>query len=62
MVFEHYLNLMAQQTEFKALDDTMKSFANGQFVKQTNMLGGNGAFTQDNLNTLKKIETNAYLD
>ncbi|MDH3492235.1 MAG: hypothetical protein OEM82_01700 [Acidobacteriota bacterium] len=58
--FRHYLQLMSQQTDFSAVDDAMRAFADAQFIYKTNALGGGESFTQEKLEILKKLKTNAY--
>lgn len=74
--FQHYLELMARQTDFGKINKQKQAFADEQFINKTNALrdttisvlyktnvpDGNGSFTIEKLNTLKKLETNAYLN
>ncbi len=58
--FGQYVELMAQQTEFTAMDVGKRKFADDRFISNTNDLGGNGTFTAKKLAILKKLDTNAY--
>lgn len=60
LAFDHYLNLMARQTDFGPIDQARKRFADEQFIKKVNALGGNGTFTIEKLNVLKELATAAY--
>ncbi|NNF32715.1 MAG: hypothetical protein HKN68_01315 [Saprospiraceae bacterium] len=60
--FGHYVDLMGQQTEFGEINEEKRSFANQQFIAKTNALGGNESFTQDKLDILRLMETNAILN
>ncbi len=62
LAFSHYVNLTAQQTDFSPLTQEKIDFANSQYVEKTNMLGGNGAFTLEGLDMLRKLPTTAYLN
>ena len=60
--FDHYVNLLGQQTDFGNLDENKKDFASQQIIKKINALGGNGAFTVASLDSLKKLKTHAFLE
>ena len=60
--YEHYVHLMGQQAEFGTLNEQLMAFADQQFIEKTNLLGGNGAFTQASLDSLKGLQTHAFLD
>ncbi len=60
--YEHYVNLIAQQTDFKELDAQMKGFANLQFLKKIKAIGGDETFTQASLDCLKNLKTHAFLE
>lgn len=62
LLFEHYVDLLSQQTDFGPIDQQKKEFAAQQFIVKTNALGGNETFTLDKLDSLKRMETFAYLD
>lgn len=61
--FQHYVELMARQTDFGDLDQQKGDFADRQFVTKTRALGGDEcAFSMEDLQRLKKLKTNAYND
>ena len=60
LTFGHYVDLMARQTDFGQVDQEKRRFANRQFIEKTNALGGNGSFTMEKLETLRKLSTAAY--
>lgn len=62
LAFGHYLDLMARQTDFAPIDQDKRRFANGQFVEKTNALGGNGSFTLEKLDMLRKLATAAHAE
>jgi hypothetical protein len=53
--------LLSQQTDFGALDETKKAFASQEFVKRINAIGG-ADFTNSDLNSLKNLQTHAFLN
>ena len=62
LAYGHYLDLMARQIDFGPIDRQKRRFANEQFVKKVNALGGNGSFTTEKLDRLRKLATAAYAD
>lgn len=66
LTFSHYVNLIAQQTDFSPLTQEKINFANSQYIEKTNALagalGGNGTFTQEDLEKLRSFQTIAFLD
>jgi len=62
LFYGHYLDLMARQTDFGPIDQDKIRFANEQFVKKTNALGGNGSFTAEKLDRLRMLATAAHAD
>ena len=60
--FGHYVNLFGRQTEFADLDETKIAFANQELINKINSLGGNGRFTEASLDSLKVLETHAFLE
>lgn len=55
----HYINLLGRQIDFSP-DNT--TFAKKIFIDQTNALGGNGNFTEEQFEMVAQLRTKAYLD
>ncbi len=55
-----YIQLMGRQTEFREPDTALIGFSLKRFIQQTNDLGGNGNFTQDDLNILLDLDAYAH--
>lgn len=62
LYFDHYLNLLARQTDFGPIDQQKEDFAAQQYIAKTNALGGNGSFTAQKLDSLNNLETFATLE
>ncbi len=62
ILFEHYVDLFGQQTDFGVLDERKKEFASQEFIRRVNALGGGGRFTPASLDSLEELTTHAFLD
>ncbi len=60
LTFGSYVDLMARQTDFGPINQEKREFANELFISKTNALGGNGTFTAEKLDALRKMTTAAY--
>ncbi len=60
LTFGDYVDLMARQTDFGPMNQEKRQFANEVFISKTNSLGGNGTFTAEKLDALRKMQTAAY--
>jgi dienelactone hydrolase len=61
LLFEHYVNLLGQQTNFGELDENKIAFASQEFVKRINAIGGTD-FSISDLDSLKELQTHAFLN